>query len=109
MVEESRGRRPDLKKLFEVWMDNETKLMITVFYRNNPGVIETLEGLAVRLGTTVEKLRDAISDHVSIGLLKERKVGGKTVLVYDRNMRKDMEAFIADEIRRRLGEGEKEE
>lgn len=101
--EEGRGRRPDLRKLFEVWMDNETKLMITVFYRNNPGVVETLDGLAVRLGTTVERLRDAIADHVSIGLLKERRMGGKTVLVYDRDMRQDMETFIADEIRRRMG------
>lgn len=99
---ESRGRRPDLKKLFEVWMDNETKLMITVFYRNNPGVVETLDGLATRLGTTPEHLREAIADHVSIGLLKERQVGDKTVLVYDRAMRTDMERFITEEIERRL-------
>ncbi len=102
MLDEGRGRHPDLKKLFEVWMDNEEKLMITVFYRNNPGVIETLEGLAVRLGTTVESLRDAIADHVSIGLLKERKFGEKIVLVYDREMSNDVETFITDEIQRRM-------
>ncbi len=102
MPEEDRGRQPDLKKLFEVWMDNETKLMITVFYRNNPGVVETLEGLSVRLGTTVEELREAIADHVSIGLLKEKKIGEKVVLVYDRDMRQDMETFIAEEIKTRM-------
>ncbi len=108
-ADEARGRHPDLKKLFEVWMDNETKLMITVFFRNNPGVIETLEGLAVRLGTTPDALRDAIADHVSIGLLKERKVGDKTVLVYDRDMRMDMEAFIAEEIKRRMRDQQSEQ
>lgn len=102
--DESRGRRPDLKKLFEVWMDNETKLMITVFFRDNPGVVETLEGLAIRLGTTPDKLRDAIADHVSIGLLKERVIGDRTVLIYDRDMQRDVETFIADEIHRRTRE-----
>lgn len=96
------GPDRDLHKLFEVWMDDETKLMITVFYQKNPGIIETVEGLARRLGTTKEAIQAAIADHVSMGLLKEKKVRDKVVLVYNRQGREGIEDFIAEQLRKRL-------
>ena len=94
----------DLRKLFEVWMDSEMKAVITVFYHNNPGVVETLDGLARRLGTTPEALRDHVQAHINLGLLHEKQVGDKTVLVFDRQRRKEFERFIEGEIRRRMEE-----
>ena len=92
----------DLRKLFEVWVDSELKAQIVVFFNENPGVVETLEGLARRLGTNVEALRTNIADHIELGLLKERQVGGKTVLMFDRNRRQE----ISDEIARLTREKE---
>ncbi len=92
----------ELRKLFEVWVDSDLKAQIILFFHNNPGVIETMEGLARRLGTTVESLRQDIAAHIELGLLKERKLGQKTVLVYDRNRRSDIENFITDHLRKQL-------
>lgn len=90
----------DLRKLFEVWVDSDLKAQVVVFFHNNPGVIETMEGLARRLGTSVEALRRDLADHIRLGLLRERDVGGKRVLVYDRSRRQNIERFIQDALRR---------
>lgn len=92
----------DLRRIFEVWMDSEMKAMIAVFYARNPGVVETLEGLARRLGTSPEALRDHVASHIRLGLLQERDVHGKTVLVFDRDRRAEFEAMIEDKIRERM-------
>lgn len=100
MTDEKAG--PDeLRKLFEVWVDSELKARIILFYNNNPGVVETMEGLAQRLGTTVDALRKDIAAHVELGLLRERTVGGKTILLYDRKRRNDIESFVTKELQRR--------
>ncbi len=95
---------PDLRKVFEVWMDSEMKAMITVFFHRNPGVVETMEGLARRLGTTPEALKEHVQSHLELGLLRERKIGEKTVLVFDAQGQADFEAFLQDEIKRRMEE-----
>jgi predicted transcriptional regulator len=94
----------DLRKLFEVWVDSELKAQVIVFYQHNPGLIETVDGLARRLGTTPEELRSTIAAHVQLGFLRERKVGDQVVLVYDREQHRRIEDFIAEELRKRAGE-----
>lgn len=95
---------PDLQKLFEVWVDSELKAQIIVFYNLNPGVIETMEGLARRLGLNPEALRVAVDDHVRLGLLTERVVGGKTVLVFNRDRRQALQELLTKAIQNRMEE-----
>lgn len=97
----------DLRKLFEVWVDTDLKAQVIVFYQNNPGVIETVEGLARRLGTNEEQLRKDIAAHIQLGFIKERKVGEQIVLVYDRDQHKRIEEFIAEEMRKRIREAQR--
>lgn len=85
---------PDLRRLFEVWINSERKARIVVFFHQNPGLIETLEGLARRLGTTVEALAEDVRDHITLGLLTERVLGEKRVLMYDSSRRGDIEEMI---------------
>lgn len=86
---------PDLRKLFEVWISSERKARLVVFFHENPGIIETLEGLSRRLGMTPDTLSKDIRDHLELGLLKERNLGGKRVFVYDTSARGAMEEMIA--------------
>lgn len=95
----------DLRKIFEVWVDSDLKAQVIVFYQNNPGVIETVEGLARRLGTNVEKLRQEIAGHIALGFLRERKVGDQIVLVYDRQQHNNIQDFITKELKKRMQGG----
>lgn len=96
------AQQAELHKLFEIWVDSELKAQVVIFYNNNPGVIETVEGLARRLGMSPVALRDAVADHVRLGLLSERKMGDKTVLIFNRDRRGQIQELIMDTLRRRL-------
>jgi hypothetical protein len=85
---------PGMHKLLELWTDTEFKVRALVFYRRNPGVVETLEGLARRLATPPDSLEPEIRDHVELGILKERHVGEKTVYVFDRSRWRELEGWI---------------
>lgn len=90
-----------LRKLFEVWVDSELKAQVVIFFNNNPGVVETVEGLAKRLAINAALLRDAVADHVRLGLLEERKLGDKTVIVFNRNRRNEIQDVVLDALKRR--------
>ena len=94
----------NLKKLLELWVDSNLKVQVIVFYHDNPGIIETVEGLAKRLGTNVNHLRKAIAGHVSLGILRQQKADGVTRLVYDRGKEDDVQRFIEHEMRKRAAE-----
>ncbi len=96
----------ELRALFERWMDSEIKIQLLEFFHNNPGVIETVEGLAVRLGTDADRLADEVEDQIEVGILKKRTVGGRTALVYDKVREGQVQRLVADRLRDRLAGGE---
>lgn len=91
----------DLRKLFDVWVSSERKAQIVVFFHRNPGVVETVEGLARRLGIHPDALRDDLKDHIDLGVLRERKVGDKTVILYDKSRRGSIEKLIQEYLQRK--------
>lgn len=91
--------KEELKKLFEVWVSTGLKVQIVVFFHDNPGVVETLEGLARRMGITTEALRQEIRDHVALGIIRERHVGDKTVLVYNKSKEQEIQDFITERLK----------
>lgn len=96
---------PEFSKVLELWVATDLKVQVIVFFHNNPGVIETMEGLAKRLGTNLENLRKEIAGQLSLGILREQKVDGMIVLVYDRDRENEVQKFIEDEIRKRAKGG----
>ena len=91
--------KDDLHRLFDSWVASDLKAQILVFFHNNPGVVETVEGLARRMGTSAEAMRTDVADHVSLGVLRSRVVGGKTVLLYNRAREDEIRRFIEEKIR----------
>jgi hypothetical protein len=94
--------KPDheFSKIMELWVATDLKVQVLVFYHDNPGVIETMEGLALRLGTNVSALRKEIAGHLALGLIREKKAGAKTILVFDRKREGDVQAAIEAHIRK---------
>lgn len=98
------AERPDLTKLFEVWLDDARKVLVTVFFRNNPGVVDTVGGLARRLGMSRNDLERTIADHIELGLLRKRKMGRHEIIEFDARRREQLEDVITAELQARMGE-----
>jgi hypothetical protein len=91
----------DLRTLFELWVDSPLKVQIVTFYHRNPGLIETVDGLAQRIGADPEAVRKTVADHVKLGFLKERALGNLKVIVYDPSMEKKIQEFAAEKMRKK--------
>lgn len=92
------GDNGDLQALFSRWIADQDHARIAQFFRNNPGVIESMGGLAVRLGTTVQAIEEAVRNHVALGLLVERTVGNQKILRYSQTAHKELEQRIVTEL-----------
>jgi KaiC/GvpD/RAD55 family RecA-like ATPase len=57
------------KKLFERLLDSEVKAELLALFHTNPGLSDSMEGIARRLGRSVEEIRSDLRDLVEIGLL----------------------------------------
>ena len=90
----------EFSKAMDLWVAGDLKIQSLVFFHENPGVIETLEGLAKRLGTNVDGLRREISDHIALGIIKEQKTGAYTLLVFDRRRESEIQGAIEERVRK---------
>lgn len=84
----------DLKEELQLWMASEHKVAIAVFFRNNPGVVDTLDNLSERLAIGRETLRRELADHVRLGIVRERRIGADTVYMLDRRRRSEIEGYV---------------
>jgi hypothetical protein len=91
----------DLRRTFDLWASTDLKVQLILFYHNNPGLVETVEGLARRMGVTTDALRAPIQDQVRLGVLRERSAGGQTILVYDAAQASRLQANIEELFRAR--------
>ncbi|MEM2226508.1 MAG: RAD55 family ATPase [Candidatus Bathyarchaeia archaeon] len=57
------------KKLFERLLDSEVKAELLALFHTNPGLSDSIEGIARRLGRSAEEIRSDLRDLVEMGLL----------------------------------------
>lgn len=83
-----------------LWMSSDEKVTLARFFRQNPGLVDTLAGLSVRLAIPPERLEPELRDHVRLGLIRVRGSGAKSLYMLDARRRAELEEAI---IRRAEG------
>jgi hypothetical protein len=75
--------KPKLKKdesISEKLFSSEVKVELLVLFRGNPGLTDSVEGVARRVGRTSHEVVSALDDFVDLGILKKRTLGSGTQL-----------------------------
>ncbi len=80
--------------------------LLTLFHRN-PGLIDTIEGVARRIGRTSDTIELDVKELVRIGVLKQKKIGVSEVVLFDRAKDKQILESIASDLRKSGGIGDK--
>lgn len=96
-MDESERRRIEgieFEKAMKLWVASPSKVRLAVFFRHNPGLVETLEGLATRLAIPAADLDPELRDHIQLGILRERTMGTTTVYAFDRARAGEIERMI---------------
>ena len=88
-----------LRRIMELWIDTESKVRVLVFFRENPGIIETAEGLARRLGSTRALVDSQLRDYAELGVLRTVHVDDRVVYVFDKARTRDLEEMVHETAR----------
>ena len=68
----------------------EIKGDLLILFHKNPGLIDTFEGIARRIGRTGNAIQEDLRDLITMGILRIRKIGAHEVITFDAS--KDNEA-----------------
>ncbi len=81
-------------QLFQLLFSSETKGDLLVLFHKNPGLMDTFDGVARRIGRIAKAIEADVSDLVTLGILKTRQVGGHQVILLDRSKDRETQDTI---------------
>ena len=86
-------------RLFEMLISTEVKGDLLVLFHKNPGLIDTHEGVARRIGRIANSIEADVRDLVTLGILKVRQIGSRDVLLFDRSKDRETQETIVNQLK----------
>ena len=86
-------------RLFEMLISTEVKGDLLVLFHKNPGLIDTPEGVARRIGRIANSIEADVRDLVTLGILKVRQIGSRDVLLFDRSKDRETQETIVTQLK----------
>jgi predicted transcriptional regulator len=85
-------------ELLQELLASEIRGDLLVLFHRNPGLIDTLQGVARRIGKTEYSIEKDIQSLVKLGILKRKKIGTSEVIFLDRTRDHDVLESIANHL-----------
>ena len=86
-------------RLFEMLISTEVKGDLLVLFHKNPGLIDTYDGVARRIGRIAKSIEADVRDLVTLGILKVRQIGSREVLLFDRSKDRETQETIVNQLK----------
>ena len=93
------------KEVAVVLLSSEVRGDLLALFHRNPGLIDTVEGVALRIGRRGEAIEGDVKALVDLGVLKTKMSGDKRVIVLDRARDREIQSLLADHVRTVAGTG----
>jgi predicted transcriptional regulator len=90
-------------KMLETLLASEVTGDLLVLFHRNPGLIDTLDSVARRIGRTGSSIEEDVQTLVNVGILKTRKIGRSEVLLLDRAKDQEVLDVIAKHLKNLQG------
>ena|SRR5437016_3786273 len=74
------------KSIIETLFSSEVKVELPLLFHGNPGITDTIDGIALRIGKNGHEVKPDMDDFVNLGIVKKRTLG------------KDREIFQLDRV-----------
>jgi hypothetical protein len=81
-------------------LSSDIKLSILELFHNNPGLIDRLEGVALRIGRSASEIEQDAKDLLDIGILQKKKIGNSEVISFDLKRDGKIQKLISNRILR---------
>lgn len=80
---------------------------LLVLFHRNPGLVDTQEQIARRIGRSSKSITKEITDLVDLGMLRPMQIGKLEVLKIDRKRDEEIQGLVADYVQKMSSEGNK--
>jgi hypothetical protein len=80
-------------------LSSDVKADLLVLFHKNPGLIDTMDGIARRIGRLANAVEAEIRDLVAMGLLRVKFIGGTQVYALDKARDKHVLDAAANQIK----------
>ena len=77
-------------------LSSEVKGDLLVLFRKNPGIIDTIDGVARRIGRTGDSIENDVKDLVDLGVLERKQVGRLEAIFLDRARDGEVQQIIGN-------------
>src|SRR5207237_8550288 len=72
-------------QLFQSMLSSEIKGDLLVLFHKNPGLIDSLDGVARRIGRIGTAIQADVQDMVNVRILGTKQIGGREIIFLDRS------------------------
>jgi hypothetical protein len=90
----------EAQQMLATLLSSEARGELLVLFHRNPGLVDTVDGVARRIGRTGFSIEKDVQDLVELGVLKTRKIGTSEVILLDRAKDREVLAAVASHISR---------
>jgi predicted transcriptional regulator len=90
-----------LDEIYSKLLSSDTKADLLILFHNNPGLTDTIEGVARRIGRTASEIEADVKDLVDLGVLVKQRFGKLDVLSFDTNRDNQIQEIISNQLKRR--------
>lgn len=70
-----------------------------MLFHKNPGLVDTIDGIARRIGRTSGGMESEVNDFLDLGLLKKKRIGKLEVIRLDGAKDKEIQEIIEKHIK----------
>jgi len=89
--------------MYEKLLSSDTKADLLTLFHDNPGIIDAIEGVALRIGRTTGEIEADVKDLIDLGVLVKAKFDKLDMVFFDTTKDKQIQEVISNQIKRRVG------
>ncbi len=102
-----RGEQTEVSgsEILSTLLGSEVRGDLLVLFHRNPGLIDTVDGVARRIGRTTVAVISEVRELLELGVLKQKRIGASEVVYLDRDKDRELLESVANHLKTlRVGE-----
>ncbi len=94
-------------EILSTLLGSEVRGDLLVLFHRNPGLIDTVDGVARRIGRTTVAVINEVRELLELGVLRQKRIGASEVVFLDRAKDRELLESVANHLKTVRISGEK--
>ena len=86
-------------EILSTLLGSEVRGDLLVLFHRNPGLIDTVDGVARRIGRTTIAVISEVRELLMLGVLKQKRIGASEVVFLDRTRDREILESVANHLK----------